>query len=39
VLTYQMLTGQLPYGLQVTQVRGPRDLHKLRYESVRTQRP
>lgn len=38
VLTYQMLTGQLPYGLQVTQVRGPGDLHKLRYESVRTQR-
>jgi serine/threonine protein phosphatase PrpC len=38
VLTYQLLTGQLPYGLQVTQVRGPADLHKLRYESVRTQR-
>jgi serine/threonine protein phosphatase PrpC len=38
VLTYQLLTGRLPYGLQVPQVRGPRDLHKLRYESVRTQR-
>ena len=38
VVMYQMLTGQLPYVLQVTQVRGPGDLHKLRYESVRTQR-
>lgn len=38
VLTYQLLTGQLPYGLQVTQLRGPADLHKLRYESVRTRR-
>lgn len=38
VLAYQMLTGQLPYGLHVTQLRGPGDLHKLRYESVRTQR-
>ncbi len=38
VLTYQMLSGRLPYGLQATQLRGPADLHKLRYESVRTQR-
>jgi serine/threonine protein phosphatase PrpC len=38
VLTYQLLTGQLPYGLQVTQVRGPRDLHKLQYTSARTLR-
>lgn len=38
VLTYQLLTGQLPYGLQVTQLRGPGDLHTLRYASVRTQR-
>lgn len=39
VLAYQMLTGQLPYGLQVTQVRGPRDLHKLQYVPLRTRRP
>ncbi|CAN5250376.1 bifunctional protein-serine/threonine kinase/phosphatase [soil metagenome] len=39
VLSYQMLTGRLPYGLQVTQVRGPRDLHRLQYEPVRTRRP
>lgn len=39
VLSYQMLTGQLPYGLQVTQVRGPGDLHRLRYAPVRTHRP
>ena len=39
VLAYQMLTSQLPYGLQVTQVRGPRDLHKLQYVPLRTRRP
>lgn len=39
VLTYQMLTGALPYGLQVPQVRGPRDLHKLQYVPLRTRRP
>lgn len=39
VLTYQMLTGALPYGLQVTQVRGARDLHKLQYVPLRTHRP
>lgn len=39
VLAYQMLTGALPYGLQVTQVRGPRDLHKLQYVPLRTRRP
>ena len=38
VLTYQMLSGQLPYGLQVPRVRGGSDLHKLQYESVRTKR-
>lgn len=38
VITYQMLTGRLPYGLQVPQVRGPSDLHKLRYEPARTTR-
>jgi serine/threonine protein phosphatase PrpC len=39
VLAYQMLTGELPYGLQVPQVRGPRDLHKLQYVPLRTRRP
>ncbi len=39
VLAYQMLTGALPYGLQVTQVRGERDLHRLQYVPLRTRRP
>jgi len=39
VLTYQMLTGQLPYGLQVTRLRGAHDLGKLDYSAVRTHRP
>lgn len=39
VLTYQMLTGRLPYGLQVTQVRGPRDLHRLHYAPLLALRP
>ena len=39
LLAYQMLSGQLPYGLQVTQVRGPRDLHKLQYTPLRQLRP
>lgn len=39
VLVYQMLTGALPYGLQVPQVRGARDLHKLHYVPLRTRRP
>ena len=39
VLSYQMLSGELPYGLQITQVRGPRELHRLRYEPLRTHRP
>ena len=34
-----MLTGALPYGLQVPLVRGPRDLHKLQYVPLRTRRP
>jgi len=38
VIAYQMLTGQLPFGLQVTQVRGPGDLHKLNYRPARTTR-
>jgi serine/threonine protein phosphatase PrpC len=39
VLIYQMLTGALPYGLQIPQVRGDRDLHKLQYVPLRTRRP
>ena len=38
VIAYQMWTGQLPYGLQVTQVRGPSDLHKLHYQPARNTR-
>ena len=39
VLTYQMLTGALPYGLQVTRLRTPADLKALRYVPVRHLRP
>lgn len=39
VLTYQMLTGHLPYGLQVTRVRTPADAARLRYVPVRHFRP
>ncbi|RZL08266.1 MAG: bifunctional protein-serine/threonine kinase/phosphatase [Rubrivivax sp.] len=39
VITYQMLTGHLPYGLQVTQLRSPGDLRGLRYIPVRDRRP
>lgn len=39
VLAYQMLTGQLPYGLQVSQLRAPADLKRLRYVPLRHLRP
>jgi len=39
VLIYQMLTGALPYGLQVPRLRGERDLRKLCYVPLRTRRP
>ena len=39
VLTYQMLCGQLPYGLQVTRVRSAADLRRLRYVPLRHLRP
>jgi hypothetical protein len=39
VLTYQMLSGQLPYGLQVPRLRSPRDLAGLRYIPLRQHRP
>ena len=39
VITYQLLTGQLPYGLQVTRVRGPSDAARLRYAPLRQYRP
>jgi serine/threonine protein phosphatase PrpC len=39
VITYQMLTGHLPYGLQVTRLRAPNELQRLRYIPVRDRRP
>lgn len=39
VLTYQMLTGQLPYGLQVVHLRSPAQLKRLRYVPLRHLRP
>ncbi|MBP6613503.1 MAG: protein kinase, partial [Aquabacterium sp.] len=39
VLTYQMLTGHLPYGLQIPRLRASADLARLRYVSVRSRRP
>ncbi|MES2610218.1 MAG: protein kinase [Pseudomonadota bacterium] len=39
VLTYQMLTGQLPYGLQVVRLRSPAQFKQLRYVPVRHLRP
>ncbi|MBA4110104.1 MAG: protein kinase [Leptothrix sp. (in: Bacteria)] len=39
VIAYQMLTGHLPYGLQVTQLRSPGNLNRLRYIPVRERRP
>ena len=39
VLAYQMLTTQLPYGLQVVRVRTPADVKRLRYVPVRHLRP
>ncbi|MBV7457431.1 protein kinase [Acidovorax sp. sif1233] len=35
VLTYQMLSGQLPYGLQVVRIRSAGDVKRLRYVPVR----
>lgn len=39
VITYQMLSGQLPYGLQVTRLRTPDELKRLRYVELRSLRP
>jgi serine/threonine protein phosphatase PrpC len=39
VLAYQMLTGQLPYGLQVPRVRSAADARRLRYTPARHLRP
>lgn len=38
-ITYQMLTGRLPYGLQLTRVRQPGDLRRLVYEPARLREP
>ncbi|MGK6306830.1 protein kinase domain-containing protein [Variovorax sp. DT-64] len=39
VMAYQMLTGHLPYGLQVTRARSSRDVARLRYAPLREYRP
>jgi serine/threonine protein kinase len=39
VLTYQMLTGRLPYGLAVSQLRSSADLKRLRYVALPALRP
>ncbi len=39
VLTYQMLTGHLPYGLHSSRVRSPADMNRLRYTPARHFRP
>jgi len=39
VITYQMLTGHLPFGLQVARMRGPADAQRLRYAPLRQYRP
>jgi serine/threonine protein kinase len=39
VIVYQMLTRQLPYGLQVSRLRSRADVHRLRYVPVRHFRP
>lgn len=38
-ITYQMLSGQLPYGLSVARIRAPQDLRSLRYIPLRHRRP
>ncbi|HET7775101.1 MAG TPA: protein kinase, partial [Azospira sp.] len=38
-ITYQMLSGQLPYGLGAARVRTPQDLRSLRYVPLRHRRP
>lgn len=38
-ITYQMLCGQLPYGLSAARVRTPQDLRSLRYVPLRHRRP
>ena len=39
VIAYQMLAGQLPYGLQASRIRSPADVGRLRYVPVRHFRP
>lgn len=38
-ITYQMLTGQLPYGLAITRIRSPQNLKGLHYVPLRHHRP
>lgn len=39
MLAYQMLSGDLPYGVRVARIRHPRDLNALRYQTLRHARP
>ncbi|KPU96836.1 protein kinase [Variovorax paradoxus] len=39
VIAYRMLSGQLPYGLQASRIRGTADAHRLRYVPLRQFRP
>jgi serine/threonine protein phosphatase PrpC len=39
VITFQLLAGQLPYGLQVARIRAPGDLHRLQITPLRALRP
>jgi len=39
VIAYRMLSGQLPYGLQASRIRGAADAHRLRYVPLRHFRP
>lgn len=39
VIAWQMLSGRLPYGLQLTRVRTPRDLQRLQLQPLRALRP
>lgn len=38
-ITYQMLSGKLPYGLDIARIRSPQDLKQLRYIPLRHHRP
>lgn len=37
VISYQMITGQLPYGTQLSKIKRPNDLTRLKYNEIRYQ--